>query len=179
MLVLRAPSRVDRALGALKVLLPAGLVWSLSTGALLVGASPDAPVERLAAWAVPPLGLLVLLALLWRRSAAARRALEAGAVTTLSGHRLLPPRFADEPVLVLAARGLDVGQAAREYAAQVHVPRGDRESLDLGRCERVPDAPARFTLEVTTALRGREVLVFDCAPLLAATGARPSSAKRA
>lgn len=173
MLVLRAPSRVDRALGALKVLLPAGLVWSLSTGALLVGAAPEAPAAHLAAWIAPPLALLVLLALVWRRSCAARRALEAGAVTTLSGHRLLPPKFPGDPVLVLAAERLDVSQAAREYAAQVHVPRGDRESLDLGRCERVADAPTRFTLEVTTALRGREVLEFDCAPLLAATGARP------
>lgn len=170
MLVLRPRSVLERVLDATKVLLLPGLAWALASAAALL-APPPAP-----AWATlaPPLAVVALLALAWRRSAATRRALEAGAVTTSSGHRLLPPRHEGDPVRLLAAPRLDVGQAAREYAAEVHVPRGDRESLDLGRCERVAGAPARFTLELTTALGGREVLVFDCTPLLAASGARPA-----
>lgn len=167
MFVLRPPSTLERALDATKVLLLPGLAWALAGAHALVGL--PGPTW---AWLAPPVAIVALLALAWRRSARARRALEAGAVTTLSGHRLLPPRYEDDPVRIVFARGLDVTQAAREYAAQVHVPRGDRESLDLGRCERAAGAPARFTLEVTTALGGREVLVFDCTPLLAATGAR-------
>lgn len=180
MLRLRPPSLLERALSTTRSGALVGLAWILVTSAWVVVSSPllalvgdgrSAPAPG-ALWLVPTLALCALLARAWRRSAAARRALEAHAVTTLSGHRLLPARQVGEPVRILVAQRLDLGQAAREYAAQVHVSRGDRESLDLGACERSADAPTRFTLAFSTALGGREELVFDCAPLLAATGAR-------
>lgn len=103
---------------------------------------------------------LVLLAVVasWCRERAARRALLATAVTTTSGFRFAQRsgRTAADAVLILEGAPLDV--AAREYVAQVHVDRGDRESLRFGRLVRHGSI---LTLEVERALGGREVVVFD------------------
>jgi hypothetical protein len=131
----------------------------------------DAPLDpgdpawlRWGATLGPPLVGLSLGAWVRRRRAARRAALEQGAVTTTSGYRFLPapgttPR---EAVIVLAADPRRLDAAEKEYVAQVHVPRGDRASLRFG---------ARSvgglveSLEVETALAGREVVYFDVSPL--------------
>lgn len=112
---------------------------------------------RLAITLLPPLAPLLLLACSWRREAAKRRALLNDAVRTTSGFAFVrrPGSTPADAVLILEGEPLDA--AVREYVAQVHVARGDRESLKLGRLHR---AGALLSLELETALGGREVVHF-------------------
>ncbi len=103
MLVLRPRSVLERVLDATKVLLLPGLAWALASAAALL-APPPAP-----AWATlaPPLAVVALLALAWRRSAAARRALEA----EVQRARLTPR---ERQVALLAVRGLTYREIGQE-----------------------------------------------------------------
>lgn len=135
----------------------------------VVALEPGAPLTR-AALLAPPFAL-VLLAALWRGARLRRRrALEQGAVTTISGHRFLRASGAtpSEAVVILSADPARLDAAEKEYVLEVHVARGDRMSIDYGRRSSV--APGIEALELTTATGGRETVHFDVRHLEAAPG---------